>query len=313
MGLFDKWRKKGEDTYSSGLSVTKERFSDRIIGLFTQSNNYDAKWFDSLMTVLIQSDVSLKTAQKIIKGLRKEIRASMTKEEALETLVQLIGRQYGEDIGPLEFKEAELNTILLVGVNGSGKTTTVAKLGKKFSTQGKKVLLVGGDTYRAAGSDQLKVWAEGLGLDFYGGHANQDPASVYVDAARYAKENHFDLMICDSAGRLHNKANLMKELEKMRRVLLRETGSILHTYLVIDGNTGQNGIEQAKVFTELAQVDSLIVTKLDGSSKGGILLSIKDELNIKVSYIGLGETAEDLRPFEIEAYLYSLFNDYGNL
>ena len=171
------------------------------------------------------------------------------------------------------------------------------------------MLLVGGDTFRAAGSSQLGLWAEEVGVEFVGGKPNQDPASVYVDAARFAKANDIDVMICDSAGRLQNKTNLMKELDKMRRVLIKEVGAIDHTYLVIDGNTGQNGLMQAKAFTEIVDVDSLIVTKLDGSPKGGVIFSINDELKIKVSDIGLGEGMADLRPFDVEAFVYRLVHD----
>ena len=199
-----------------------------------------------------------------------------------------------------------MNVILVVGVNGSGKTTSCAKIAHRYKTEGKKVLLVGGDTFRAAGSNQLKVWADTIGVDFIGGDEGRDAASVYVDAARYAKEHDFDIMICDSAGRLQNKTNLMNELEKMKRVLIKEVGHVDHTYLVIDGNTGQNGLSQAKVFTEVTPVDSLIVRKLDGSPNGGVLLSIKDELGIKVSNVGLGQKMEDMRPFDIETYLQNL-------
>lgn len=314
MGFFDKLRKKGNlgnEVYETGLSKTKESFGTRLKNLIT-GNDYDEVWFDSLLAVLIQSDISIKSANKIIKQMKKEINPRMSEQEVLDLLVSTMHDQYGEDAPKIKFNEG-LTTIFIVGVNGSGKTTTCAKLAKQYNDAGKKVLLVGGDTYRAAGSDQLKMWAESLGVDFYGGKANEDPASVYVGASRKAVSEGYDLMICDSAGRLHNKTNLMQELDKMKRVLIREAGSIDHTYLVIDGNTGQNGLNQVKEFTKIADVDSLIVTKLDGSSKGGVLLSIKDELGTKVSYIGLGETASDLKEFEIQTYLYSLFGDIHDL
>ncbi|QIK70117.1 signal recognition particle-docking protein FtsY [Erysipelothrix sp. HDW6C] len=311
MGFFDKLKKsfsKKEDKelYSTGLNSTKATFGNKLKEMFVGKPKFDDAWYDHLLAVLIQSDVSLKSAQKIIKAFRKEIKPSMTQEESLETLADVMYRQYGENITPYALADGRLNAILVVGVNGSGKTTTCAKLAYHYKEEGKKVLLVGGDTFRAAGSNQLKVWADEIGVDFIGGDEGRDAASVYVDAARHAKENNYDIMICDSAGRLQNKVNLMNELAKMKRVLEREVGSIDHTYLVIDGNTGQNGLSQAKLFTEVTPVDSLIVTKLDGSPKGGVLLSIKDELGIKVSHIGLGEKMEDLRPFDIEAYLYNL-------
>ena len=314
MGFFDKLKqsfskKEDKELYSTGLDSTKATFGTKLKEMFTGKPKFDDAWYDHLLAVLIQSDVSLKSAQKIIKAFRKEVKPSMTQEESLETLAGVMMRQYGENIEPYALEDGRLNAILVVGVNGSGKTTTCAKLAHYYKSEGKRVLLVGGDTFRAAGSNQLKVWADEIGVDFIGGDEGRDAASVYVDAARRAKAEAYDVMICDSAGRLQNKVNLMKELDKMKRVLEREVGAIDHTYLVIDGNTGQNGLLQAKTFTEVTPIDSLIVTKLDGSPKGGVLLSIKDELGIKVSHIGLGEKMEDLRPFDIEAYLYNLVSD----
>lgn len=310
MGLFDRWKKKKEPEdkvlYETGLNATKSSFGSKLKSLFTGKPTFDDAWYDHLLATLLQSDVSLKSGQKIMKAFRKKVKTTMSEEEALETLVEVMLNQYGDNIEPFVLEEGRLNVVLVVGVNGSGKTTTCAKLAHRYQQEGKKVLLVGGDTFRAAGSNQLKVWADTIGVDFVGGEEGRDAASVYVDAARYAKEHDFDLMICDSAGRLQNKVNLMNELEKMKRVLVKEVGHVDHTYLVIDGNTGQNGLSQAKVFTEVTPVDSLIVTKLDGSPKGGVLLSIKDELGIKVSYIGLGEKMEDMRPFDIETYLQNL-------
>lgn len=310
MGLFKRFRKKKETDqdqvlYQTGLEATKQSFGSKLKSLFTGKPQFDDAWFDHLLAVLIQSDVSLKSAQKIIKEFRKQIKSNMDQDEAIELLIEIMFQQYGENL-PIYETHDGLNVFLVVGVNGSGKTTTCAKLAHHYISQGKKVLLVGGDTFRAAGSSQMGAWAETVGAGFVGGSENQDPASVYVDAARVAKAEGYDVMICDSSGRLQNKTNLMKELEKMKRVLVREVDHIDHTYLVIDGNTGQNGLSQAKGFTEVTDVNSLIVTKLDGSPKGGVLLSIKDELGIKVSYIGLGESLDDLRPFDIESYLGNL-------
>ena len=306
MSFFKKMYTKEEKVYETGLTETKKGFGAKLASLFTKSSQFDDAWYDSLLALLLQSDVSLKSSKKIIKAFRKEVKNNMSEEDALEKFVEVIQRQYGENIQPYELVEDRLNVFLVVGVNGTGKTTTCAKLASQYKDQGKKVMLVGGDTFRAAGSDQLKVWAEKVGVLFHGGSQGQDPASVYVDAIRKAKEEDVDLVICDSAGRLQNKVNLMNELDKMKRVLIKEAGHIDHTYLVIDGNTGQNGLSQAKTFTEVTPIDSIIVTKLDGSPKGGVLLSIKDELGIKVSHIGLGESADDLRPFDIEQYLKSL-------
>lgn len=302
--------KKDEEVYQVGLEATRKTFGEKISGLFRKDKQFDDLWYDDLLALLIQADVSLKSGRKIIKSLRKEMKNVKDQEEALGVLSGVIKSQYGDNVEPYELED-RLNVFLVVGVNGTGKTTTCAKLAHQYHNEGKKVLLIGGDTFRAAGSNQLKVWAEKIGVSFFGGKENEDPASVYVGGVRYAKENGYDLVICDSAGRLQNKVNLMNELDKMRRVLIKEAGYIDQTYLVLDGNTGQNGISQAKNFTEVTPVDSLIVTKLDGSPKGGVLLSIKDELNLKVSYIGLGEGLDDLRPFDIDSYLYSLV-DYEN-
>ncbi len=297
--------KKDEELYQVGFEKTRESFGDKILGLFAGKTNFDDLWYDNLLAHLIQADVSVKSARKIIKAFRKQMKNIKDEDEALDLLIQVIKNQYGENVEPYQLED-RLNVFLMVGVNGTGKTTTSAKLAHHYHTQGKKVLLVGGDTFRAAGSNQLKLWAERVGVGFFGGVENEDPASVYVGAIRHAKEHEYDLVICDSAGRLQNKVNLMKELDKMRRVLTKEAGGIDQTYLVLDGNTGQNGISQAKNFTEVTPIDSLIVTKLDGSPKGGVLLSIKDELELKVSYIGLGEGLEDLREFDIDSYLSSL-------
>ncbi|HEY4537124.1 MAG TPA: signal recognition particle-docking protein FtsY [Erysipelothrix sp.] len=314
MSFFDqlksKFQKKDDkELYKTGLDASKASFGDKVKDFFMGSSEYNDDWYDHLLAILLQADLSLSTAEKIIKKLRKEIKRNMSHEEAFETFAKVLLDHYGENHPGYDYKPGQLNVMMIVGVNGSGKTTTAAKLAYRYQQEGKKVLLVGGDTFRAAGSSQLGLWAEEVGVDFVGGKPNQDPASVYVDAARYAKEHDIDIMICDSAGRLQNKTNLMNELDKMRRVLIKEAGHIDHTYLVIDGNTGQNGLMQAKAFTDIVDVDSLIVTKLDGSPKGGVIFSINDELKIKVSDIGLGEKMADLRPFDVEAFVYRLVQD----
>lgn len=314
MSFFDqlksKFQKKDDkELYKTGLDASKASFGDKVKDFFMGSSEYDDEWYDHLLAILLQADLSLKTAEKVIKKLRKEIKRNMSKDEAFETFAMVLLDHYGENHQGYDYIPGRLNVMMIVGVNGSGKTTTAAKLAYRYHQEGLKVLLVGGDTFRAAGSSQLGVWADEVGVEFVGGKPNQDPASVYVDAARYAKAHDIDIMICDSAGRLQNKTNLMNELDKMRRVLIKEVGQIDHTYLVIDGNTGQNGLMQAKAFTEIVAVDSLIVTKLDGSPKGGVIFSINDDLNIKVSDIGLGEGMQDLRPFDVEAFVYRLVND----
>lgn len=304
--LKEAFSKKDQELYTTGLSNTKRSFGDNLKRMFLGDPEFDDAWYDHVLALLLQADVSLGTAQKIMKSFRKQMKHKTSLDEAWALFLQTIENQYGENVAPYAIEKGRLNTILMVGVNGSGKTTTSAKLASQLHDLGYKVLLVGGDTFRAAGSSQLGQWAQRIGVEFMGGEPNQDPSSVFVDAARFAKAHDIDVMICDSAGRLQNKTNLMNELEKMKRVLVKEAGSVDHTYLVIDGNTGQNGLQQAKIFTEVTPVDSLIVTKLDGSPKGGVLLSIQDELGIKASHIGLGEGVEDLKVFEIQPFIASM-------
>jgi len=216
--------------------------------------------------------------------------------------------QQGENIvNEITFKEEGPTVLLVVGVNGVGKTTTIAKLTKRYLDQGKKVLLVAGDTFRAGATEQLSVWASRLGCDIVVGKENQDPASVAYDGMVKAKQGHYDLVICDTAGRLQNKLNLMNELSKMKRVISKEIPDAPHeTFLIIDATTGQNGVLQAKAFKECTNVTGVVITKMDGTSKGGIILAIRDELGIPVRFIGLGEKMEDLEEFDLDQYLYGL-------
>ena len=216
--------------------------------------------------------------------------------------------QQGSDIvNEINFQKDGPTVLLVVGVNGVGKTTTIAKLAYRYQKQGKKVLLVAGDTFRAGATEQLKVWAERLKCEIVTGKENQDPASVCYEGIKKAKEDHVDLVICDTAGRLQNKTNLMNELSKMKRVIQKEIPTGPHEiFLIIDANTGQNGVIQAKAFKECTDLTGVIITKMDGTSKGGIILAIRDELGVPVRFIGLGEKMEDLEEFDLDQYLYGL-------
>jgi fused signal recognition particle receptor len=216
--------------------------------------------------------------------------------------------QQGENIvNEIEFRVDEPTVLLVVGVNGVGKTTTIAKLANRYKNKGKKILLVAGDTFRAGATEQLTIWAERLGVDIVSGKENQDPSSVCYDGIKKAKEGNYDLVICDTAGRLQNKLNLMNELSKMKRVISKEIPSAPHDiFLVIDATTGQNGVVQAKAFKECTSLTGVVITKMDGTSKGGIILAIRDELGVPVRFIGLGEKMDDLEEFDLDQYLYGL-------
>ena len=216
--------------------------------------------------------------------------------------------QQGSDIvNEINFQKDGPTVVLVVGVNGVGKTTTIAKLAYRYSKQNKKVLLVAGDTFRAGATEQLTVWANRLGLQIVTGKENQDPSSVVYDGIKKAKAENIDLVICDTAGRLQNKLNLMNELSKMKRVIAKEIPSAPHeVFLIIDANTGQNGVIQAKAFKECTDLTGVIITKMDGTSKGGIILAIRDEIGVPVRFIGLGEKMEDLEEFDLDQYLYGL-------
>lgn len=262
------------------------------------------------MIVLLEADIGINTAQKIVDAVESKAMDQHLKTFAQisECLVEEMAALYQNKADrPTQFNTEGPTVILMVGVNGSGKTTTTAKLAKQFQDEGKSVVLAAADTFRAGAVDQLAMWAERLALPCIKGRENGDPSAVLVDACRYAKENHSDIVIGDTAGRLQNKANLMKELAKMKRVVAKEIPGAPHeVWLVIDATTGQNGISQARLFMETTDVSGIILTKMDGTAKGGIVIAIRDLLGLPVKYIGLGETLADLRPFDIDTYLYGL-------
>ena len=261
------------------------------------------------------ADIGVKTVMDFMDRLRDRVKHEKIENTAdlKEIIIDELFIIYVNDevlVNKIKFNDNGPTVVLFVGVNGVGKTTTIAKIASKMKKEGKKVLLVGGDTFRAGAVLQLEDWGKKINVDFYGKEQGSDPASVVYDGLVKAKEEDYDVVLIDTAGRLQNKVNLMKELEKINRVIGQQVeGGPHETLLVIDATTGQNGISQAKSFKEITNISGIVLTKLDGTAKGGIVLAIKDEVNIPVKYIGLGEKEEDLQVFDIEKYIYGLFKD----
>lgn len=317
MGIFSKLKdafstKKDQDRYLSGLEKSKKSFSEKIRRLAHGFREVDADFLEELMIVLLEADIGIQTAQKIVDAVETRALDQKLKtfQEICECLIEVMRELYGEQEEEVKENAHGTTVILMVGVNGSGKTTTTAKLTRYFTEQEKHVAVAAADTFRAGAIDQLAVWADRLRVPCIKGKEGQDPSATLVDACRYAKQHQIDYLIGDTAGRLQNKMNLMKELEKMHRVVGREIEGAPHeVWLVLDATTGQNGISQAKLFMEATNVTGIILTKMDGTAKGGIVIAIRDMLGLPVKYIGLGEKEEDLRPFDIDAYLYGLCED----
>lgn len=320
MGLFSFLKEKivgkstkQKDKYVAGLDKSRRNFSSKLKSLASRYHKVDEAYFDELEEILIEADVGVNLTLDIVEATKNETRTKGITEptQINELLVDKMFVSYvqqGENIiNEITFKEDGPTVLLVVGVNGVGKTTTIAKLAKRYIDKGKKVLLVAGDTFRAGAQEQLKVWAERLGCEIVTGKENQDPASVAYDGMVKAKQSGVDLVICDTAGRLQNKLNLMNELSKIKRVISKEIPDAPHeTFLIIDATTGQNGVLQAKAFKECTEVTGVVITKMDGTSKGGIILAIRDELGIPVRFIGLGEKMDDLEEFDLDQYLYGL-------
>ena len=328
MGLFkflkDKFKKKEENSlenektlesvkkYDEGLAKSRENFSKRLKALNKEfkSRKLDDNYFNNLEEILIEADCgvefTLNIIEKLVEIVKKEKLTDL--KEINERLISLMFNNYNDDSqneDDITLKEG-LNVFLVVGVNGVGKTTSIAKLANFYLKQNKKVLLVAGDTFRAGAKEQLTIWANRLNINIITGKENEDPASVSYAGVKYAKENNYDLVILDTAGRLQNKVNLMNELNKIKRVINKISVANIYTYLVLDASTGQNGVLQAKAFKDVVDINGIIITKMDGTSKGGIILAIKDSLNIKVNFIGLGEKLDDLEVFDLNKYLYGL-------
>lgn len=316
--LKNKFSKKTEDAvtdkYVSGMEKSRKNFSNKLTNLSMRYKAVNQEYFEELEEILIESDVGVSLTLNIIDELLLKSREDkIVDPKAInELLVDIMFVGYaskGDVQTELSFNDNNPTVLLVVGVNGVGKTTTIAKLAKRYIDQGKKVLLVAADTFRAGAVEQLTIWSERLGINIVTGKPESDPASVVYDGMRKAKQDNVDLVIVDTAGRLQTKANLMAELAKMRRVINKEIDeetSIIETFLVIDATTGQNGVVQAKAFAEVTNLTGVVITKMDGTSKGGIILAIRDELGVPVRFIGLGEKIDDLTEFDLDKYLYGL-------
>ena len=297
-----------KDKYLSGLNRSKKSFGDRIRVLSNNFHGIDDELLEEIMVILLESDVGIHTAQKIVDAFEQRGKEIKNYDSMEDYLISILYDFYDEQNDePIQFNSDGPTIIFMVGVNGSGKTTTSAKLIKNYKEEGKKVAVVAADTFRAGAVDQIEVWANRLDVACIKGTPNQDPSSVIMDGCKYAMENQIDILICDTAGRLQNKTNLMKELTKMSRVAQKVIPSAPHeVWLVMDATTGQNGISQAQLFLEATNVTGIVLTKMDGTAKGGVVLAIRDLLHLPVRFLGLGEKPEDLKPFDINAYLMGI-------
>ena len=301
MGLFDKFRK--------GLEKTRIQIAERTTDVMKIFKKVDEALFEELEEVLIMSDVGFETSSDIIERLRQKAREErITESEDLKSALQeIISDILGEDEEEFEIRTSPA-VILVIGVNGVGKTTSIAKLAHLYKEQGKKVILAAADTFRAAAIDQLQIWADRVGVDIIKQQEGSDPASVVYDAISATKARNADVLICDTAGRLHNKKNLMEELSKIHKIIDRELPDAQkESFLVLDATTGQNALSQAKNFGEVSDVTGIVLTKLDGTAKGGIVIAIKAEQNIPVRFIGVGEQMDDLQPFSSKEFAEALF------
>jgi fused signal recognition particle receptor len=320
MAIFGLFSKQNKDDLSRGLEKTKDSVVKRLSRAVMGKSSVDDEVLDNLEEALISSDVGVNTTLRIIERLQ----ARVNREKYLNT--EELNRILREEISALLEENKPENAIdfllplpqqpyviMVVGVNGVGKTTTIGKLAWQFKKAGKRVLLGAADTFRAAAVDQLSIWAERVGVPIVKQQMGSDPASVAFDAVTSAKSNHFDVVIVDTAGRLHNKANLMNELSKIKRVIQKVIPEAPHEILLIlDGSTGQNAFEQARQFTEATQVNALAITKLDGTAKGGVVIGISDQFKIPVRYIGIGEKMEDLQVFDRNEFIETLFSSSGH-
>ncbi|MDQ8684208.1 signal recognition particle-docking protein FtsY [Enterococcus sp. FR211] len=325
MGFFDKIKRaftgeekteevEVQEKYDKGLEKTRKTFGERMNELFANFRTVDEDFFEELEETLIGADVGFETAIRITEALRQEVKLRNAKKSAevqnaiIEKLVDLYEAEGINEVNELNIQEDGLTVILFVGVNGVGKTTSIGKLAHQFKNEGKKVLMAAADTFRAGAIDQLVVWGERAGVEVVRGNAGGDPAAVVFDALERAKTEQADVLLVDTAGRLQNKVNLMNELEKIKRVIQRELPEApQETLLVLDATTGQNAMVQAKQFKETTDVTGIVLTKLDGTAKGGIVLAIRNELHLPVKLVGLGEGIDDLEPFDPNDFVVGLF------
>lgn len=326
MGFMDKLKAKFQrnqenaeevsEKYKDGMKKTRQTFSGKINDLLARYRKVDEDFFEDLEEILISADTGVTTVMDLIDELKMEVKRqnikqpSEMKDVISEKLVEIYYGDDDQEMEELHLEKDQLSIILVVGVNGVGKTTSIGKLAHNLKQEGKKVMLAAGDTFRAGAIEQLEVWGERTGVDVVKQTSGSDPAAVIFDGIKSAKSKNVDVLICDTAGRLQNKVNLMNELRKVKRVIEREVPNAPHeVLLVLDATTGQNALNQAKVFSEATNVTGIILTKLDGTAKGGIVLAIRNELNIPVKYVGLGEKVEDLQAFDAHAFVYGLFAD----
>ncbi len=318
MSFFKKFfTKDKKEDLDKGLEKTKDSFLGKLSRAVVGKSTVDVEVLDELENILITSDVGLDTTVKIIERIEarvakdKYINTSELNEILRDEIVQLLSENNSEDVEDYIIPDGKKPYILLVvGVNGVGKTTTIGKLAHQFKLQGKKVVMGAGDTFRAAAVDQLKIWSERVGCDFYSKGMNTDPAAVAYETTEYAIENNCDIAIIDTAGRLHTKINLMKELGKIKRSIGKKLDGAPHdVLLVLDATTGQNAIEQATKFTDATEVSCLALTKLDGTAKGGVAIGISDQFKIPIKYIGVGEAIDKLQIFNKRAFVESLFEN----
>ncbi|KGX88476.1 signal recognition particle-docking protein FtsY [Pontibacillus litoralis] len=309
-----KERESIADKFISGLSKTRDSFAEKLNDLVAQYRTVDEDFFEELEEILITADVGVNTVMELIDELKMEVKrrnikdSSEMKEVISEKLVEIYYGDDTEEMEELQLAEEGLSVILIVGVNGVGKTTTIGKLAKRLKDQGKNVVLAAGDTFRAGAIDQLEVWGERVNASVIKHSEGSDPAAVIYDAIQSAKSKGADVLLCDTAGRLQNKVNLMNELAKVKRIIEREVPGAPHeTLLVLDATTGQNALSQAKTFSQSTDVSGIVLTKLDGTAKGGIVMAIRNEMDIPVKFVGLGEKVTDLQSFDAHAFVYGLF------
>lgn len=301
--------------FKAGLEKSRQNFQEQLNNLIARYRKVDEDFFEALEEMLITADVGFNTVMKLTDELRTEAqrRNIQETEDLREVIVEKIVEIYHQEDDHSEainLEDGRLNVILMVGVNGVGKTTTIGKLAYRYQQEGKKVMLAAGDTFRAGAIQQLKVWGDRVGVEVVSQSEGSDPAAVVYDAINAAKNKGVDILICDTAGRLQNKSNLMQELDKMKRVISRAIPDAPHEALLcLDATTGQNALSQARSFKDVTNVSGIVLTKLDGTAKGGIVLAIRNELHIPVKYVGLGEKLDDLQPFNPESYVYGLFAD----
>ncbi|EPE61658.1 signal recognition particle-docking protein FtsY [Exiguobacterium sp. S17] len=299
--------------FTDGLTKTRDGFASAVNDLVYRFREVDEDFFDELEDLLIQADVGVTTTMDLVEDLKEEVKRRNLKDPVAvrDALVEVVAKRLQEDESDRELNMQDgLTVILFVGVNGVGKTTTIGKLAHQLKAEGRSVMLAAGDTFRAGAIDQLQVWGERAGVPVIRQAEGSDPAAVVFDAVQAAKSRGVDVLICDTAGRLQNKVNLMKELEKVKRVIEREVPDGPHEVLLaLDATTGQNAMLQAKAFKEATNVSGIVLTKLDGTAKGGIVLAIRNELDIPVKYVGLGEKIDDLQAFDPEQFVLGLFGD----